>query len=72
VLLWGFSFQILPFLMNKEKIAGFFYLLISGYFGWIAYDCFQHKTLASNQINAMTGLAIWMLLLGLYYLLKRK
>jgi len=56
----------------KDKIGGIFNILLSGYIGWIAYDCYQEQTLASNQINGMAAITVWMILIGLYYLLRRK
>ena len=56
----------------KTKIAGLCNILFGGYIGWIAYDCYHQGTLASNQINAMAAIALWIILCGLYYLLKRE
>ena len=56
----------------KTKIAGLCNILFGGYIGWIAYDCHHQGTLASNQINAMAAIALWIILCGLYYLLKRE
>lgn len=56
----------------KDKIGGLFQLLAGGYFAWIAYDCYQEQTLASNQINAIAVIAVLMILSSLYYLFKQK
>jgi len=46
----------------KTKIAGLCNILFGGY----AYDCYHQGTLASNQINAMAAIALWIILCGLF------
>jgi len=58
--------------LTNNKFHGVFYILFADYLGWLAFDCYQAQTLATNQINSIAVIAIWMLLSGLYYLSKRK
>lgn len=58
-------------LVSKRILGGVFSLLTGIYIAWIVIDSYYNQTLGNNQIQSMSLVATFLILMGTFYMIPK-